>query len=359
MKISSSLAQKIVDDLRLVLNHKVNFMDMNALIIASSDANRINTFHGGAALVLKRKTPLFVKYDGQYEGARKGINMPIYFENQVIGVIGVSGDSEVEKYTEIVKTMTEMLVKEAYLNVMSFQKREKHRLIIETLLLNTGNLTYDTLFGIDFADDYHVAVGSPLNSDYDLSYLHQLLESVFSNHPKIFFTISYSLIIILAPKVNLKELLNQVQNKAKARYDMNLNFGIGLTSAEKVEMKKSFETAKQALNWAISLKYEQQIVCFKELDLGMIVATISEDVKILFQEKIFHDFNEKDLQQFSKVMKSFAKHNGSITACADELFIHKNTLQYQLNKIKKLTGYDPRNYQDFAVLYMASLLHEN
>ena len=106
MKISSNLAQKIVDNMRMVLNHQVNFMDMNGFIIASSDPERINTFHGGAAVVLKRKTPLFIAYDGQYEGARKGINMPIFFDNQVIGVIGVSGDSEVEKYTEIVKAMT-------------------------------------------------------------------------------------------------------------------------------------------------------------------------------------------------------------------------------------------------------------
>ena len=359
MKISPDLAQKIVDDMRMVLNHKVNFMDMDGLIIASSDKNRINTFHGGAAIVLKRKTPLFIEYDGQYEGSRKGINMPIYFENQVIGVIGVSGDKEVEKYTEIVKTMTEILVKEAYLNVMSFQKREKHRLIIETLLLDTGNLTYDTLFGIDFADEYRVVVGSPLTSDYDLSYLHQLLESILSINSKIFFTISYSLIIILAPKTTLNFLLTQIQDKAKDRYKVNLNFGVGLIGSQKIDIKKSFETAKQALGWSISQNHEQQIIYFEELDLGMLVANIPEDVKQLFHANIFHNLQAKDLQQFSRIMKSFAKHNGSLGTCADELFIHKNTLQYQLNKIKSLTGYDPRNYQDFAVLYMALLLHKN
>ncbi|MCL2558993.1 MAG: helix-turn-helix domain-containing protein [Turicibacter sp.] len=358
MKISSSLAQNIVDNMRMVLNHQVNFMDMNGFIIASSDPERINTFHGGAAVVLKRKTPLFIAYDGQYEGARKGINMPIFFDRQVIGVIGVSGDSEVEKYTEIVKAMTEILIKEAYLNVMSFQNREKHRLIIETLLLDAGNLTYDTLFGIDFSDEYHVAVGSPPTTDYDLSYLHQLLESVFANHSKIFFTISHSLIIILAPRIHLNELLINIQNKANDRYEMNLNFGIGLASLQRIDMKKSFETAKQGLNWAISQGFERQLIYFEDLDLGMIVATTSEDVRRLFQMKIFHAFEEKDWQQFRKIMKSFAKHNGSLNACADELFIHKNTLQYQLNKIKILTSYDPRNYRDFSVLYMALLLHE-
>lgn len=357
MKISSKLAQKIVEDMRSVLNHKVNFMDMNSVIIASSDANRINTFHGGAAMVFKQKKPLYIEYDGQYKGARKGINMPIFFDNQIIGVIGISGDKEVIKYTEIVKAMTEILVKEAYLNVLSFQKREKHRLIIETLLLDNGNLTYDTLFGIDFSNDYHVVVGSPLTTDYDLSYLHQLLESILDSYSNIFFTISHSLIIILAPNSDLKELLNQIQKKAKDRYQMNLNFSIGLACMQKVEMKKSFETAKQGLNWATSQKFEQQIINFEALDLGMIAAIVPDDVKTLYKLNIFRNFNEKDMQQFCRIMKAFATHNGSLNACADALFIHKNTLQYQLNKIKTLTNYDPRNYQDFAVLHMALLLH--
>lgn len=358
MKISPTLAQKIVDNMRMVLNHKVNFMDMNGLIIASSNSERINTFHGGAAIVLKRKSPLFIEYDGQYEGTRKGINMPIYFDHQIIGVIGISGDKEVEKYTEIVKTMTEILVKEAYLNVMSFQNREKHRLIIETLLLNDGHLIEDTLFGIDFADEYRVIVGSPTVNDYDLSYLYPLLETVLTVNSKIFFTISHSLIIILAPQINLNDLLAQIQFKAWDRNKLNIHFGVGLTGAKKIDMKKSFETAKQALAWSISQQFHQQIVHFDKLDLGMIITNIPDDIKQLFQTKIFYNFKEKDLQQFKQIMIVFAKHNGSLNRCAEELYIHKNTLQYKLNKIKNLTGYDPRNYQDFAVLHMALLLHE-
>ena len=36
--------------------------------------------------------------------------------------------------------------------------------------------------------------------------------------------------------------------------------------------------------------------------------------------------------------------------------MHKNTLQYQLNKIEKLTGYDPRNLKDFSTLDLAFTL---
>lgn len=359
MKISASLAQKIVDDLRLVLNYKVNFMDTDGLIIASSDAARLNTFHGGAALVLKQKKPLYIRYDGQYEGARKGINMPIYFEHNVIGVIGVSGDAEVLKLTETVRAMTEILIKEAYLNVMSFQKREKHRLIIETLMLDGGALANDTLFGIDLLRKYHVAVGSNFTTAYDLGYLHALLEGVFGSYDTIFFTLSHGMIIVLAPVADLSLLLTQVIERAKEKHNLDLNFGVGLTVSTHVTFTHGFETAKQALEWVNTKGISKQISYFKDLDLGMVVTSLDRSVRQLFLNNVLQHLSEKELALFCRIINSFAKHNGSLAACSQELFIHKNTLQYQLNKIKQLTGYDPRNYQDFAVLYLALLTYDH
>jgi len=355
MKISADLAQKIVDDMRLVLNHKVNFMDTNANIIASSDPERIGNYHGGAFHVLKKKTPLLIEYDHQFKGAKKGINMPIYFDNQIIGVIGVSGESEVVKYTQIVKTMTEMILKEAYLNIMSFQKREKHRLIIETLLLDAGNLYYDTIFGIDFKENYHVIVGSPLTQDFDLGYLHQSLESILNQYPKIYFTISFSMIIMLAPIENIRDILTLIQNKTNELYNIELFFSIGTLNINREDMKKSFETAKQGLSWAVSQGGSDRIIEYSELDLGMIVVATSADMKSFYLKRVFGKLSHKNQEQLILILEVFARHNGSISRCAEELFIHKNTFQYQLNKIKQITGYDPRIYQDFAVLYMALL----
>ena len=42
-----------------------------------------------------------------------------------------------------------------------------------------------------------------------------------------------------------------------------------------------------------------------------------------------------------------------IVEAADKLFLHKNTLQYQLDKIWKNTGYNPREFKDASVLYIA------
>ena len=52
-------------------------------------------------------------------------------------------------------------------------------------------------------------------------------------------------------------------------------------------------------------------------------------------------------------MKSYVKNNGSISKISEELFIHKNTLQYRLSKMKLLTGYDPRILEEAVLLIIA------
>lgn len=47
--------------------------------------------------------------------------------------------------------------------------------------------------------------------------------------------------------------------------------------------------------------------------------------------------------------------NGSITLASEKLFMHKNTLQYKLNRIYEKTGHNPRDLKDSPALYMASV----
>ena len=53
-------------------------------------------------------------------------------------------------------------------------------------------------------------------------------------------------------------------------------------------------------------------------------------------------------------MKSL--HNFDLLEISKKLYIHKNTVQYKIRKVIELTGYDPRNIQDAAVLILACKL---
>lgn len=115
--ISKESAIAIVNEVNAILEYKINVMDTNGIIIASSDKKRINTFHGGAKKIIDEKLDsVIIYYDGEYEGAKKGLNLPIIVDNNYVGVVGITGEyNEVEKYGRIIKKITEVLMLEEYL----------------------------------------------------------------------------------------------------------------------------------------------------------------------------------------------------------------------------------------------------
>ena len=85
-------AQMIADHIMQSIPYNVNIMDQEGRIIASGHKERIGTVHKGALRALEMKKPYIVYEDTRTE--RKGINLPIEYNQELVGVIGISGEPE-------------------------------------------------------------------------------------------------------------------------------------------------------------------------------------------------------------------------------------------------------------------------
>lgn len=86
-KISKATAQKIVETVKEVCGCDVNFIEGKGRIIASTNQKRVGDFHEGGHLAAQRNETLEVFQDGQFPGARKGVNIPVCHQ----GRPGLSG----------------------------------------------------------------------------------------------------------------------------------------------------------------------------------------------------------------------------------------------------------------------------
>ena len=59
-----------------------------------------------------------------------------------------------------------------------------------------------------------------------------------------------------------------------------------------------------------------------------------------------------------ETIRVFFRNDLSLTTTSRDLFIHRNTLSYRLEKVRDLTGLDIRNFRDATVLYILMLMHE-
>jgi carbohydrate diacid regulator len=105
MYLNASTAQDIIKEISPFIHYDLNIMDGNGLILASTNAHRMGTHHEGARILIdSQKSQLIVTNDYEYEGCKTGVNLPIYFAGQVIGVVGITGDpTETIKYGQMLQ----------------------------------------------------------------------------------------------------------------------------------------------------------------------------------------------------------------------------------------------------------------
>ena len=90
MKLDPQLAQSIVDKMMESIPYNINMMNEKGYIIASGDKNRINTLHIGAIDTIQSgKTKPMVESFGKF--GQPGVNIPVEFNGETIGVIGITG----------------------------------------------------------------------------------------------------------------------------------------------------------------------------------------------------------------------------------------------------------------------------
>ena len=167
MLLSSYTADQIVSQLSKVMEPHINIMDTEGVIISSTNPERVGTTHGGAVKILTEKlSELMIEKDDEYPGARNGINLPIEFNNEMIGVIGLTGKSEeVYRFGQIIKKMTEVLLLDIYVRQQKQIEQKARDRFLEEWIFGKYDLNHPVEFkqrakmlGIDIESSKRVLV---------------------------------------------------------------------------------------------------------------------------------------------------------------------------------------------------------
>ena len=356
MNISQNLATNILYHMKDIINQDLNYIDINGTIIASTDPKRVSTFHAASLECVKKGKYVIIENDIQYEGSRKGINMPIYFDDSIIGVIGITGNKEeVEKFGEIIRLMTEILIKEAWIKDQDIRKKEIIKAFIERVILE---YEHDLFPMSDFSFPYVVIVGKYNINDIFLidDSIYNILKDHFSYNKHHFFTISRNEIIILYNYYKNEKISSSIELLKKNIFEktkLNFKFGIGTNASDYKDLKLSYKNAKEILKISDIFSSSKSVFEYEKMDLELLFMNLKKSNVETFKKKCLKNFSLKEIKEFSGILSVYEKFNGSITKTSEELFMHKNTLQYKLAKIKKISGYDPRNLRDFTILSLA------
>ena len=367
--ISHTLAQQIVNTIKDVCNYDINFINSSGTIIASTNSARIGAFHEIGRKAAVTGTTIEVAESDNFTGTRQGINMPLYHEDRLLAVIGITGSPEkVRKYAFLAQRITSLLIREQELGQYSRHQADKKQFVISSLLHgDTQNPEYllkclkefqidpDTPKRLILIHTYPAASGQNYTDSVSGSVLseHQI-QNFFKTAGITLYTFRYpGDYLAVADNSGFSALSGTLHNFAKKHAD-TLAIAVG-RSVSLYQLGLSLTTAETALR---SLSFHQPStdnICaenyavFDDLTLEIVLSSVSPEDR--------EEFSGKTIRQLSsdekELLRTYFSLEMSLADTAEKLFLHKNTLQYKLNHIYKKCGLNPRKFRDAVLLYLA------
>lgn len=368
MSIDPNIATAIVESIKDVINHEINFFDTAGAIIASTDRSRVGTFHGGAWLAVETGRTVVVDDRHPFEGARSGINMPVMLNGSAVAVVGVTGEvDEVEPLGAVVEKMTEILIRENFERIMQFDRRMMMSNLMNLLTLEHHDqslLDYlASALRVDLARPRQAAVGqlleeqgSPPAQDEVQKALREHLAFSFNT---MFCVTAKGCFILLdqAESPDWEPVLEQLCNDFESTLGVRFAFGLGSIENDPSQYWRSYDEARTAVDWRL-FEHQSGVMRFASLDRGLLFSSVPQDKAQSFIDHVFAGLSPQEITDSQAVFDAYTRHNGSITHAAQELFLHKNTMQNRLNRIAAQTGYNPRVLADYSTLAAAFTLRD-
>lgn len=350
MELSKQLASQIVNAVYEVIGNDINFINASGIIIGSTVPQRIGTYHGAGFQAIKDALPIFVDREHQFQGAQDGINYPIFLDGVPIAVIGITGNPDkLKQFGFLVTKITEVFLKEQQLNEeLLSANRSLHYLVTSLIYGNIQNpKQLEALL-----DKY----GTAPHKDYAVLTIKMLDTSLEPSLRFYFANLNCRLSLYLYPNewvviFDRDTFAGFSSDEFRAKYKGQLHSGMG-SFGSLYQLNESYRSAQIARGHAYQLNVS--FCSIEDISMKYVLENLPDSIRKLYSEHILKPLNEKELH----ILKAYFTHGLSLKEASEALFVHKNTLQYQLDRITGKTGLNPRIFQDAFVLQFAMLCHD-
>ena len=191
----------------------------------------------------------------------------------------------------------------------------------------------------------------------------ETVRNLFASKTKDFITAVDEKNIILVKEVKANETYDELFRIAKVIVDMlnteamsSVHVAFGTIVNEIKEVSRSYKEAKMALDVGKIFYSDKNIIAYNNLGIGRLIYQLPIPLCRMFIKEIFDgkspdEFDDETLVTINK----FFENSLNVSETSRQLYIHRNTLVYRLDKIQKATGLDLRVFED-AITFKIALM---
>jgi len=348
--ISNQILQSTIDGLKGITRIDICVMDTEGKVLASTIDNAEQ--YESAVLA-------FLDSPADSQAIQGYQFFKVFDEHQLEYIIMVKGDSE----------DVFMIGKIASFQIQNLLVAYKERYDKDNFI---KNLLLDNLLLVDIynrAKKLHIDTEArrvvyiiETKNEKDVNAL-ETVRSLFAGKTKDFITAVDEKNIILVKELKQNEGYDDVNKTAKVILDMlnteamsKVNIAYGTIVNEIKDVSRSYKEAKMALDVGKIFYSGRNIVAYNNLGIGRLIYQLPMPLCKMFIKEIFEgkspdDFDEETLTTINK----FFENSLNVSETSRQLYIHRNTLVYRLDKLQKATNLDLRVFED-AITFKIALM---
>ncbi len=349
--MSNRLFQGIVHQMKDVVGREVGVIDDSAIIISCSDLSRIGEVNDNVALLLGDGEEVFTCDGYTYR--------PFDTKNRSDYTVFVQGvDEEAQKFAGLL-AISLSKVKQYY-----DEKYDRNNFVKNVILENIlpGDIFVKARELHFNVDSTRVALLIRVTAQNDISAF-DVVQNLFPDKQKDFvFTINESDVVLIKeikpntePK-DLEKLARSIVDTLGSEFYTRVVVGIGSVVTGAKDLARSFKEAQVSLEVGKVFDTEKSIITYDTLGIARLIYQLPTTLCDMFLREVFKRGSIESLDQETLfTIQKFFENNLNVSETSRKLFVHRNTLVYRLEKIKKLTGLDLREF-DHAIVFKVALM---
>ena len=154
----------------------------------------------------------------------------------------------------------------------------------------------------------------------------------------------------------LTRFARTIEDRLKSELFVRTTIGIGTVSEHLRELADSYKEAQVAIEVGKVFDTEKTIINYENLGIGRLIYQLPTTLCEIFLSEVFKKNSIDSLDQETLfTINMFFENSLNVSETSRKLFVHRNTLVYRLEKIKKLTGLDLREFDD-AIIFKVALM---
>ena len=315
--MSSRIFQSVVLQMKDSTERAIGVIDSEGTVVACNELSCIGEHWPGAVEAVNRGEGDAVRFDGRTFKALAGWGAQFDYAAFVKGE-----DSEAQMLCAMATVA---------LNGAKTYYEEKHdKATFVKNIISDNILLGHTLFP-DKQVDFVLSI-----SETDVALIKQLSEG--------------------AEPRELYKIAKQIEEKITEELHVRVVIGIGTIVGHIRELARAYKEAGIAIDVGRVFDTEKSIINYENLGIGRLIYQLPTTLCEMFLQEVFkkNPIDALDQETLFTINKFF-ENNLNVSETARKLFVHRNTLVYRLEKIKKLTGLDLREFDD-AITFKVALM---